>query len=331
MSGLMAWLASMKRESSVLGLNAARVVSSKMLGAGAPSSFDRLRMRAAHTLGAEPRAAALASAQHRRSAANSIGSLQGLSNTLMVSLSNHGGSSEKPSDVSAGRFGYRSSPSASWISPAPVALALGVALLVALWFGPLPVLAAGSFAAHMVMHMGVVAIAAPLLAYGISRLVPDQVSKLPASLAMVAALFEFVAVWAWHAPALHDSARIHAGMFVAEQASFLIASVLVWLTAIGVARRDGGRAQLAGVGALLLTSMHMTLLGALLLLAPRPLYACAALCAPAANLTPLGDQQLGGVIMLIVGGLVYLAGGLALLATVLRERSDPLSAGEGAR
>nr|WP_304363750.1 cytochrome c oxidase assembly protein [Jiella sp. LLJ827] len=257
--------------------------------------------------------------------------LRSPSHTLMVSLSNHGGSSEKPSDVSAGRFGYRSSPTASWISPAPVALALGVAFLVALWFGPLPVLAAGSFAAHMVMHMGVVAIAVPLVAYGISRLVPDHVLKLPASLAMVAALFEFLAVWAWHAPALHDVARVNAGMFAAEQASFLLAGVLVWLTAIGVARRDGGRAQLAGVGALLLTSMHMTLLGALLLLAPRPLYACAALCSPAANLTPLGDQQLGGVIMLIVGGLVFLAGGLALLASVLGERFEPVRGGERAR
>lgn len=67
--------------------------------------------------------------------------------------------------------------------------------------------------------------------------------------------------------------------------------------------------------------MHMVLLGALLLLAPRALYACAAVCSSAASLTPLGDQQLGGALMLVIGGSAYLAGGLALLSTVLRDRA----------
>ena len=71
----------------------------------------------------------------------------------------------------------------------------------------------------------------------------------------------------------------------------------------------------------------MVLLGALLLLAPRPLYACAEVCSSAAALTPLGDQQLGGVLMLIIGGSAYLAGGLALLSSVLRERAPIGEAG----
>ncbi|HXG67992.1 MAG TPA: cytochrome c oxidase assembly protein, partial [Blastocatellia bacterium] len=74
----------------------------------------------------------------------------------------------------------------------------------------------------------------------------------------------------------------------------------------------------AGVVGLLLTSMHMTLLGALLALTPRPLYHHAA---GFSGLTPLEDQHLGGAIMLLVGGISYLAGGCGLTVGLLRSRA----------
>jgi putative membrane protein len=205
--------------------------------------------------------------------------------------------------------------------------AAGVLLLALLWLGPLPVRAEGSFAAHMVMHMGVVALAAPLLAIGVARLFPDGVGRLPPAVAIVASFAEFAAVWAWHAPALHDAARAQPTMFVLEQASFLSVGLLVWTSAIGAAGSSRPAARAAGIGALLVTSMHMTLLGGLLLFAPRPLYACAALCTPSAMLTPLADQQLGGAIMLAVGGSAYLTGGLVLLASILREPKPSVGGG----
>ena len=66
---------------------------------------------------------------------------------------------------------------------------------------------------------------------------------------------------------------------------------------------------------LLLTSMHMTLLGALLALTPRPLYAHAE---GVFGLTSIDDQHLGGAIMLAVGGVSNLAGGLWLMAGLMR-------------
>ncbi|HSQ13233.1 MAG TPA: cytochrome c oxidase assembly protein, partial [Candidatus Deferrimicrobium sp.] len=71
----------------------------------------------------------------------------------------------------------------------------------------------------------------------------------------------------------------------------------------------------------LLTSMHMTLLGVLLALAPRPLFAHDTADATHAlySLAALADQQLGGAIMLLVGGVAYLAGGLWLTAGLLRS------------
>jgi hypothetical protein len=70
-----------------------------------------------------------------------------------------------------------------------------------------------------------------------------------------------------------------------------------------------------GIVALLLTSMHMTLLGALLALTPRPLYSHAG---GFTGLSPLDDEHLGGAIMLLTGGLSYLLGGLVLAAGLLR-------------
>ncbi len=192
----------------------------------------------------------------------------------------------------------------------------GLLALAGLWWGPLPQLARHAFSAHMAMHMGVVAIAAPFLAFGIAGSSFDPVRKWPALFPPIPiSVVELLVVWAWHAPALHQTARHNVVGLVVEQGAFLLAGLLVWLSAFGgdpINRR--GRAG-AGVAALLLTSMHMTLLGALLALTPRALYAHAG---HLSNLTPLEDQHLGGAIMLIVGGISYLAGGLWLTAGLVR-------------
>ena len=63
----------------------------------------------------------------------------------------------------------------------------------------------------------------------------------------------------------------------------------------------------------------MTLLGVLITLAPRMLYGAPGASLPGLDLSPLHDQQVGGVVMLLVGGGSYLLGGLALLLRLLRS------------
>ncbi len=198
----------------------------------------------------------------------------------------------------------------------------GIATLATVWLGPLPQLAHQAFFAHMIMHMGVVAIAAPLLAIGIAGARLDPVRKLPVLLAPIpASLAELVVVWAWHTPALHHLARHTFPGLLAEQGMFLLSGLLVWISAFGGEPSNRQSRNAAGLIALLLTSMHMTLLGALLALAPRVLYAHAE---GISGLTPLEDQHLGGAIMLFVGGLSYLIGGLVLAAGLLRVSSQRL-------
>ena len=198
---------------------------------------------------------------------------------------------------------------------------LGLAALGVAWLGPLPRMAEGAFAAHMTMHMTVVAIASPMIALGLAGGKFDPVRRFPGFfLPIPASVVELVFVWAWHAPELHHAARHSTAGFVAEQGSFLFSGLLVWLSVFGgdarIAGERGNRGG-AGVAALLMTSMHMTLLGALLALTPRPLYAYHGV---SESVNALADQQLGGAIMILVGGIVYLAGGLGLTAVLLRGR-----------
>lgn len=206
------------------------------------------------------------------------------------------------------------------VHPISVLAIAGCALLGLLWLGPLPALASSTFVAHMALHMGVIAIAAPLIVAGVAGGHLDPVRRRPALFGpLPAALVEFVVVWSWHAPVLHRAARGSSAIFVVEQVTFLGAGLLVWFSAFGGDRPLGGSRAGAGAGALLLTSMHMTLLGTLIALAPRPLYHPAG---PGRGVSlVLQDQQLGGTLMLILGGAVYLVGGVLLVARLLRAGS----------
>lgn len=201
-------------------------------------------------------------------------------------------------------------------------LVAGLLVLAAAWLGPLPAMSRHSFAAHMTMHVGVIAIAVPLLALGIRGSLRDPVRRFPRLFPPIpASLLELVVVWAWHAPLLHHLARESNTVLVLEQSSFFLAGMLVWLSSFGGSRVQQRERAVAGVAGLLLTSMHMTLLGVLLALADRSLYVHAGHAGASA------DQQLGGVIMLCVGGASYLFGALYRIHDLLRERHDAVSPG----
>jgi putative membrane protein len=174
-----------------------------------------------------------------------------------------------------------------------------------------------TFTLHMAWHMTLVAVIAPLVAWKIGRMSFDPVRTAPAFFSpLIACLVEFLVVWGWHTPALHDGARHNAAMFVAEQVSFTVAALWLWLSIFGggdVARR--GRAA-GGLIALVLTFAHMTMLGALIALAPRVLYAEHAIT--------LADQQLGGAVMVLAGTVAYPLAGLWIVRSLVAPRPEPI-------
>lgn len=198
----------------------------------------------------------------------------------------------------------------------PLVVAAVLVLFACVW--PLPRTGMPPFSLHMVQHMVVVAMVAPLIALGVAgsrvdpaRIAPRIVSPIPAS------MVEMVAVWTWHAPALHHWARHSTTAFALEQATFLCAGVALWSSALGGSAELRQRRVFASIAGLLLTFMHMTLLGALLALTARDLYGHGG----HESLSPVVDQQLGGAIMIVMSAFAYLAGVLGLVAHAWLRRS----------
>lgn len=196
---------------------------------------------------------------------------------------------------------------------------LGFVLLAALWLGPLPAMSRTAFSAHMLLHLGIVALVAPLLALGLVRsgVCLDGARNIRVW-AILAFSVEMIVVWGWHAPALHEAAARHVSVFVIQQISFLGAGLAVWL--LGFASRSKAAVGAAVVG-FFFSFIHMTMLGMLLILAPELIYP-ADLCLGAFGFEQLEDQRFGGVLMAAWGGLIYMAGGVVLGARLLL-REEP--------
>lgn len=182
--------------------------------------------------------------------------------------------------------------------------AIALVLLAVLWLA-LPAYATGSMIVHMVLHLGVVAVVPMLWA---PRL-PDTFPSGPIALAL-GSVIDMAVVWTWHLPGMHLWARTETAGLILEQASFLGAGLLLW----GAVRQAG---PFGGAMVLLTTTMHMTLLGALIGLAPRDLYGD--ICAGYFGLTALQEQQIAGVLMAGLGGALYLAAALTRLGRALDE------------
>lgn len=194
-------------------------------------------------------------------------------------------------------------------------LIAGALVLAALWLGPLPSLSRTSFSGHMLLHLGLVVVASPLIGLGIAARLPAPEDFADAlSWCLTAMVFEMVVVWGWHAPLLHDAQGANAGLFALEQASFVVAGTGLWTAAL---RSRTRRTAAAAILALGLTFAHMTMFGLVLTLAPRLIYD-ASLCGGGFGLDRLDDQHVGGILMAVGGGLPYLFGASWATARLLR-------------
>jgi putative membrane protein len=128
-------------------------------------------------------------------------------------------------------------------------------------------------------------------------------------------------LWLWHAPALFEAALENEAIHYLQHVSLLATALLFWTSILP--RRADRRTRLVGVFSLFATSMHATLLGALLTLSPTVWYATYAGAVAAVGLSALEDQQLAGLAMWVPGGLIYVGTALALAAGVLREDDAP--------
>jgi putative membrane protein len=142
---------------------------------------------------------------------------------------------------------------------------------------------------------------------------------------LVAWLLEAVALWAWHIPALYQATLSSDWIHAAQHLSFFLTAVLYWSALYGVGRSvlSYGAATLYTFG----TAVHCSALGALLTFSTILWYPVYATTTGRWGLTPLEDQQLGGVIMWVPSGVVFIIIGLALFAKWLAESDRRMKLG----
>ncbi|WP_084410346.1 cytochrome c oxidase assembly protein [Fulvimarina manganoxydans] len=203
----------------------------------------------------------------------------------------------------------------------------GAGVLAIVWQGPMPERLVASFFAHMTMQMAVIGLAAPLLAFGLLRLLPELRERIPADLPILAAVSELVFVWGWHLPQLHDVARLSALALVLEQGSLFLAGLGLWIGVLSLGASGSRKRRWIAAGCLIFTAAHLGVLGVYLLIQPDPLYACSELCVRMDAPSGLEEQRLGALAMILVGGLAHLTGALAILGRMV----PAIMSGEGGK
>ncbi|MEK0085195.1 cytochrome c oxidase assembly protein [Benzoatithermus flavus] len=210
--------------------------------------------------------------------------------------------------------------------------ALGWATCVIALASPLHALADRAFFAHMLVHLLLMTVTAPLLVLarplaplawafpGGARswlLRPVLAAIRPLADPLVATGLQIAVLSVWHLPALFDLAVADRRVHTLQHLMLTASALLFWWSMLERCR--GGQREGVAAFCLFLTMLHGTLLGALLTVAPHPWYGGVGMAAPVAGLAPLEDQQLGGLIMWVPGGLVYAAAALVLFAQWLHR------------
>lgn len=214
------------------------------------------------------------------------------------------------------------------------AFALGWATLAVALVSPLHALGETLFAAHMLQHLLMMLIAAPLIVLGLPHLsllwaIPSLargMSSLMHTCAwqrfwprvvmwpLVAWAIQLVCLLLWHVPAWYEAAVRSELIHALEHGSLLAAALVFWTALLQRHPTGYGVAVLA----IFATAIPGGALGALIALAPRPWYALDPRGAAAWGLTPLADQQLAGVLMWMPASVVYLVAAGALFVAWLR-------------
>jgi cytochrome c oxidase assembly factor CtaG len=190
--------------------------------------------------------------------------------------------------------------------------------------GPADAIADQLFWVHMLQHLALLTIVAPLVVLGepvraFEEVLPMRMRRTAGRVegrlwareraarrtALVGLALSTLALAVWHLPfafqaALHDD-RLH-GL---EHLTLLATAIVFWwpILTTGLRRRIGVGLAIVEV---LVATTAMTALGALLTFSPTVWYPAYATAEGAHGIAPLADQQVAGVLMWIPSSLLYL-------------------------
>jgi putative membrane protein len=228
----------------------------------------------------------------------------------------------------------------------------GMAALVLALNSPVHAVGGALFSVHMVQHMLLMVVAAPLLVLGLplvgylwglpqpareqlsgawSKLGPARAGWGMIAHPLVILVLHVGALWVWHVPALYQAALENQALHHLEHASFFFTAILFWWALAETGRRGRWPGYGAGVLYVFATTLQSGALGALLLFASSPWYPDHAEGTAAWGVDLLVDQQVAGAIMWIPAGIVYAFAAVLLFLAWLRESGREVDRSERVR
>jgi putative membrane protein len=216
-----------------------------------------------------------------------------------------------------------------------VSFMAGLAAIVLALNSPIEAYEGILFSVHMVQHMLLELVAAPLLLLGAPATLALRVASPSVRRGLLRVLHSRVVAfisfpllgwlvfagvnWGWHFSSLYDQALENAALHYFQHATFLAASFLFWWPVIGA---DPSRWRLpypVRLFYLFLAMPQNSFLGVALMGAPAVLYPHYLSNLRTWGPTALADQELGGILMWVGGDLVFLAAMGAVVAAWVRH------------
>ncbi len=208
---------------------------------------------------------------------------------------------------------------------------LGIIVLFVALESPIDALADSClFSAHMLQHMLLVLIVPPLLMMGISADGTASLLRTPIlkrlehalSKPLVAGVAGMGVLYAWHWPPWYDAALRDEWLHIAEHLSFLIGATIFWWPVLGP-RQEQLMSPVVALLYLFIAMLLQSVLGIVLTFMPVGTYRAYLqpddrlglldLVRRSWGITPALDQQIGGLLMWVLGGPVFLAAMLSVL------------------
>ena len=169
------------------------------------------------------------------------------------------------------------------------------------------------FSAHMVQHLMLALVVAPLLIMGTPGELLRPALALPGVMpvarwltapARCFAIFNVV-VAAWHLPPLYNYALAHHPVHIVQHLMFLVASVLMWWPVLSPLPELPRLSYPGQMLYLFLMSIPMAVVSVYISYADTVLYPMYASAPRIWGISPMNDQMIGGLIMWIPGGLFF--------------------------
>ena len=210
----------------------------------------------------------------------------------------------------------------------------GIAAIIAALVSPLDSAADRLLSMHMLQHVCLTTIGPPLLLLGLPPALldralpqglPRQLLRLTVNPVLTATGF-IVNMWLWHVPPIYELALNHQLVHIVMHGSFMSTALLFWWPVIQPLPELAPMREGARLLYLFATGFPMELLALLLIASNSVVYSFYASGPYLWGISPLSDQQVGGLIMGGLGEAASLVAiGLLFFRFLDRESSDPVA------